>query len=196
VSEEFIGAAALTGRYVLALVFLAAAIPKLAARRDFERAVSNYRLLPGPLVGVVASWLPRFEILCSLALLLGVAVTPVAALLAFVLLGFSIAIAINLSRGRRLACGCFSNIAPRTIGWSHVVGDLGLAALAVVVAVADPGVLTVVGSGAANAPALTSGDGVAAFTLATLLVLGFLLVTALVSLRSTTHAFRAEERPA
>ena len=41
-SEELIGAAALTSRYVVGLVFLTAALPKLFARRQFRQAVSNY----------------------------------------------------------------------------------------------------------------------------------------------------------
>lgn len=32
--EEFIGAAALVGRYVLAFVFLATAVPKMLARKE------------------------------------------------------------------------------------------------------------------------------------------------------------------
>jgi uncharacterized membrane protein YphA (DoxX/SURF4 family) len=194
VSEELIDAAALTGRYVLALVFIAAALPKIAARRDFERAVSNYDLLPASLVPVAASWLPRLEIVFSLALLIGFAVKPIAALCVVLLMGFSLAIAVNLRRGRRFSCGCFSTIAPRTIGWPLVVGDIGLAALAALVALAEPGVLTMGGS---SGSALTRDDGLAALMLAAVLVLGFLLVSTLASLRSTVNArLRVEEQSA
>lgn len=49
-SHELVDAAALTSRFVLAFVFLSAAVPKLFAAHEFERAVANYALLPRPLV--------------------------------------------------------------------------------------------------------------------------------------------------
>ena len=83
---EEIDAAALGLRFVLAFVFLVAAIPKLFGRAAFERAVANYALVPSLLVAIVAAWLPRLELGLAFALFLGVAVVPVAAGAAVLLL--------------------------------------------------------------------------------------------------------------
>ena len=180
------GGAALTGRYVVGLVFLAAALPKLIDRREFQRAVANYALLPRPLVAPMAAWLPRLELTFSLLLLLGVAVTPVAASVAALLLVFSLAVAINLARGKSFSCGCFSTVAPRKIGWGLVSGDLALAGVAVLVAVRDPGVLAL--AGRAGASPLTAGDGVAGLLLATTLVVVYLLASSWISLRAASRS--------
>lgn len=156
-TEELIDAAALIFRFVLAFAFLHAAIPKLVVPRDFERAVENYRLLPPALVHPVAAWLPRVELTCAVALLAGFALAPVAWLVAILLLIFAGAIGLNLARGRVIDCGCFNSTVPRRIGWRLVTGDLVLAGLAVAVALASPGVLTV----AHAAPStLESGDAI------------------------------------
>lgn len=181
-SEVFIGAAALTGRYVLAFVLLTAAVPKLLSRSEFERAVANYALLPYALVTPVAAWLPRIELACALTLLLGIAVSPVAAVAGVLMLAFAVAVATNLLRGRRIDCGCYSSVAPRRIGWWLVAGDLVLAGIAVTVALGDPGILALVVPESSSS--LSSGDGLALMMFAGVLVLGYLLLSSWLSLRS------------
>lgn len=187
-SEELIGAAALTGRYVVGFVFLTAAIPKLFAQRQFAQAVSNYKLLPERLVSPVAAWLPRLELACGVALLLGILVRPVATIAAALLVTFTVGVAVNLRRGRDIECGCSGSVAPRRIGWGLVLGDLVLAALAVAVVVADPGVLTVIGSGTSSDSGLAASEGVAAFLLGGSLVLIYLLISAWNGVRQATRA--------
>lgn len=188
-SEELIGAAALTCRYVVALVLLTAAIPKLVARQEFERAVRNYALLPLPLVRPVAAWLPRLELTCGLALLLGIAVAPVAMASGALLAVFALAVAVNLAGGRRIDCGCYSSVAPRRIGWGLVAGDLALAGMAATAALADPGVLAVFRlETPTTASSLSSEDGVAIGMLAAVLVLGHLVLSSWVGLRRETNA--------
>lgn len=94
--SELVDAAALAFRFGLAFVFLTAAIPKLSASRDFERAVRNYALLPRVVVRPVARWLPRIELLCAVALLLGVAVPVIATAAAVMLTTFASGVAVNL----------------------------------------------------------------------------------------------------
>src|SRR5215211_7230933 len=106
-------AAALFLRFLLAFVFLTAALPKLFARDDFERALRNYELLPRRLVPTVAAWLPRVELACALALFAGFAITFVTAIAAGMLTVFAAAVAVNLARGRIIECGCYSSSAPR-----------------------------------------------------------------------------------
>lgn len=193
-SEELIGAAALTCRYVVGFVFLTAAIPKLLSRREFERAVSNYALLPHALVAPVAAWLPRLELACALALLLGIAVTPVAALSGLLLLAFAVAVAVNLGRGRRIDCGCYSSVAPRQIGWWLVAGDLALTGMAATVALADPSVFELVaGPDSLNASSpisLSSEDALAILIFASILVLAYQLASSWLALRSASRSLR------
>lgn len=189
-SEEAIGAAALTCRYVLALVLLTAAIPKLGNRRELERAIANYKLLRPWLVPTAAVWLPRVELACGLALLGGVAVPVFAGAAALLLALFSLAIAVNLVRGREIDCGCAGSVVPRRVGWGLVAGDLLLAAAAVFVATRDPEVLSVVPFWQPGT-ALEGGDGVAIFVVAVALVLGRLVLVSAGEVRRAERSVRS-----
>lgn len=172
-SEEFIGAAALVGRYGLALIFLAAALPKLLARSEFAEALSNYKLLPGASIEPVARWLPRLELLIALVLLVGIAPRVGAAVAGGLLLSFSAAVGVNLARGRQIECGCSGTVTARRIGWGLVVGDIALAGVALLVAATDPA-----------ASELTTSDTGAALAIAALLVVGYLLASTWRSVRA------------
>jgi uncharacterized membrane protein YphA (DoxX/SURF4 family) len=186
--DEGLEAAALSFRFILAFVFLTAAVPKLSGRREFERAVANYALLPPGVVRPVAAWLPRLELAGAVALLVGIVVVPIAIALCVLLVAFAFAVAINLLRGRLFDCGCFSSVAPRRIGWPLVGADLGLAGMAATVALADPGLLAVTTTDSGSS--LSSTEGLALLTLAGALVLGYLLVSSWLSLRSPMRTFR------
>jgi uncharacterized membrane protein YphA (DoxX/SURF4 family) len=165
-------------RFFLALVFLTSSLPKLAAPDDFRRALRNYQLLPFRLVRPVATWLPRFELALAVALLVGVATPITASLTATALLVFSAAVAVNLARGRRIECGCFSSGSPRKITWLLVARDiaLGLAAIAV----------------AAWPPAMWTGrEAVAVLVAAVFAVLTEQLVTEWIRLRGSVSSVRA-----
>ncbi len=125
-------------RFFLGLVFLTASLPKLAATDDFRRALGNYQLLPFRLVRPVATWLPRLELVLALALLAGLAAPITASIAAAALFVFSTAVGVNLARGRKIECGCFSGPARRQITWPLVLRDLALAVAAVAVAVQPP----------------------------------------------------------
>lgn len=171
-SDELIGAAALTSRYVVAFVLLFAAIPKVADRRVFERAVRNYRLLPERIVPAFAAWLPRTELVIAIALLIGLVASVFALVAALLLLAFASAVATNLIRGREIDCGCRGSVTARRIGWSLVLGDVALAALALFAAVRDPGALAVYSTASATT-SLSAADAFALLALAAVVVLGW-----------------------
>jgi len=185
VSGEFVQTAALTSRYVVALVFVTAAIPKLTDRRELERAIGNYALLPRAVVRPVATWLPRVELTCGIALLLGIAVVLVAVITGVLLLAFAAAVAVNLVRGRAIECGCYGSVAPRKIGWWLVGGNLVLAGVALAVAFGDPGTLALFRIDR-HASSLSDEDAVAALFFAAVLVLAYLTA-------SSWHALRKAE---
>jgi uncharacterized membrane protein YphA (DoxX/SURF4 family) len=182
--DEGFEAAALGFRFILAFVFLNASLSKLFAPAHFALAVRNYRLLPASLNEPVARWLPRLELALALALLLGVAAGIAAGVAALMLVLFAGAVSINLARGREIDCGCLATPSPRTIRWSLVVTDLGLAAMAGVLAVVDPHVLAVLPFGSGAPSSLETGSAIALALLATLLVIGYLIVSGWLSLRS------------
>lgn len=188
-TEELIGAAALTSRYVVAFVFLTAAIPKLVEQREFERAVRNYALVPELTVPAIATWLPRLELVCALALLLGVGVSLFAGIAAVLLLAFAAAIAVNLMRGRSIECGCRGSVASRRIGWGLVAGDIFLAGMAAMAALLAPGTLSLL---AASDTPIGASDGVAFLIVAGVLVVGWLTITSARERASASH--RVETR--
>lgn len=162
--------ASLVCRFLLAFVFIAASIPKLAARAEFARAVENYRLLPRALIAPVARWLPRLELAAGLALLLGVAIAPVSLLVGAMLLVFASAVAWNLLRGRRIDCGCVGTAVPRRISWPLVTRDLVLVGLALTVALRPPHTLTLVASWPVHAVGTASSTDALALLLTSALV--------------------------
>lgn len=115
--------------FFLALVLIAAALPKLRHPDEFQSVVSNYRLLPEFLVAPFARMLPWLELACAIALLM----TPARELAAWIATGlflmFSLALAINVGRGRtHIDCGCVRRPASMSrIGMFHVLRALGLA---------------------------------------------------------------------
>lgn len=182
--------AAIAFRFVLGSVFLLAGLGKLPRRSQFSDVVQSYGLLPGSLVNPVARLLPLVEIVFGGLLLLGLATHVVAGLSALALFAFSIAVGVNLARGRELDCGCFAVGAPRTITWVVLVRNAVLIATAVVVAATRAsstlGLDGVVSSG--NAGAVSDGDALALLFAGTLAVLAMSLFDATTRARIRTAA--------
>jgi uncharacterized membrane protein YphA (DoxX/SURF4 family) len=185
---ETVDATAVTFRFVLAFVFAAAAIPKLAGRREFEHALQNYSLLPSRLVPLVALWLPRLDLVCAAALVVGVFVRPFALGVALLLLSFSIAVAINLARGRRFDCGCQATVAPRSIGWGLVAADLVLAGMAALVATTAVSVLSVDNLVHGTSGSLAARDALALALLAATVTLASQLVSSALRLQGSMRS--------
>jgi len=128
-------------RFLVALLLLCAALPKLLALREFERAVGNYGLIPRRAVRPVARLIPLIELVFGVALLSGLFAAPVAVLTGGLLLGFSLAVSVNLLRGRKIECGCRGTVAPRQIAWRLVLTDVVLAGAILFAASRRPDVL-------------------------------------------------------
>jgi uncharacterized membrane protein YphA (DoxX/SURF4 family) len=170
-------------RFVLAFVLLSSSIPKLAAPAEFARAVRNYRLVPARVNREVAAWLPRLELALALTLLFGVVVRLAAAMAALAFVGFAVAVSINLARGRRIDCGCYSSVSPRAIGWVLVVRNLLLALLAVCLVLLPPGALSVTALWSSQSAPLAVSDGVAVALIAAAVVVAQLLLDEVIRVR-------------
>ena len=119
-------------RWALALVFAAAAFPKILQPAEFALAIFRYQLVPYDLVNLLAVFLPWLELVCALALILGCRWRQGALwLLLLMLIVFTTAIGINLYRGIDIACGCFSvNAAQGHLGWLSLLRNTVLMASA------------------------------------------------------------------
>jgi putative oxidoreductase len=91
----------------LGVFFVAAALPKIADPPSFAHMVYNYRIVPGALIHLMALVMPWIELLCGLALILGIWKDTARTLVAAMLAVFIVAISINLARNNVIDCGCF-----------------------------------------------------------------------------------------
>ena len=91
----------------LGVIFIVAALPKIADPPSFAHMVFNYRILPAGLINITALVMPWVEIFAGLALILGVWTRPARWIVGLLLAVFMIAIAFNLARGNAIDCGCF-----------------------------------------------------------------------------------------
>lgn len=91
----------------LGILFLLAAMHKLAGIPVFEAALSDYQLIPVSLVPFVSRVIPGLELALGLGWLLSYQRLAVAIGSAMLLVIYTAAIAINLLRGRvHIGCGC------------------------------------------------------------------------------------------
>jgi len=94
-------------RCLLAVLFATAAWHKASDLRRFAATLEAYRLLPPWLGGAAARALPVAEVAVAVSLLLPLYRWAALGAVAMLVL-YSVAIAINLARGRReIDCGCF-----------------------------------------------------------------------------------------
>ena len=125
----------LVARLLLAAVFVAAAGAKLLDVSGTRQSVSDFGV-PTPFAGLVGALLPWVELAAAVLL-----VVPATAwwggLLALVLLAaFTVAISVNLGRGRAPACRCFGQLAASPVSRLTVLRNVVLAVPALVVVLA------------------------------------------------------------
>ena len=91
----------------LGVIFAAAALPKIVDPPSFAHMIYNYKLVPAALNNLMALVMPWIELLCGVALVLGIWRGTARTIIGVLLLTFIIAIGINLVRGNAIDCGCF-----------------------------------------------------------------------------------------
>ncbi len=95
-------------RIILGAVFLFSCAGKIADPAGFAAIVTNYQLLPPPLVTTTAVVFPWIEAVCGLALVFGRFEKGAALLVSLMMVVFTGLILYNSYRGLNIACGCFS----------------------------------------------------------------------------------------
>src|SRR4051794_11025048 len=126
-------------RFLLAGVFAAAGLAKLADREGSRRAVEEFGVPRRP-AWLIGSVLPFAELATAGALLPPVSATWGAIAAVGLLLSFSAAIAFNLARGRTPECRCFGQVHSAPVSWRMVARNVALAVAAAAV-VAGEGVV-------------------------------------------------------
>lgn len=103
----------------IAVLFATAAIPKILSPAEFAEVVWGYSLLPDQVVNIAAIYLPWLELVCAICLLLAPRSRQAAyALLATLMLLFTVATAFNLLRGISTPCGCFGSSDSPATWWT------------------------------------------------------------------------------
>jgi peroxiredoxin len=135
------GVALLVARVILAVVFGAAGVAKLADREGSRRALNGFGV-PESLAAPLAWALPVLEVIIALALIPLDTAWMGAIGAAGLLLIFAVAIGLNVARGNSPDCHCFGKLHSEPVSWSVFVRNIVLAAVAgliVVLGKEDPG---------------------------------------------------------
>jgi uncharacterized membrane protein YphA (DoxX/SURF4 family) len=112
-------------RLLIGGIFLWAGAEKILTPFDFSVAIYNYRLFPGPLIGLAAAILPWVEAIAGLCLLTGLNTKGAAAITSLLLLVFVGLIVISAARGLDIDCGCFGGV-ERRVGLQAILEDAAL----------------------------------------------------------------------
>lgn len=128
-------------RIIIGVVLIVAGSQKIGDFQVFAKDISNYRLLPESLTGLVASTVPWFELLVGGLLVVGWQTQTAAFSAVFLFLGFEIFVLSALARGLDVECGCFTGAS--RVSWLHAGSDLILLGIAVLLFFRGPGRLAV-----------------------------------------------------
>lgn len=119
-------------RIMLALVFIFAALGKIANQQELADAVAAFKLLPITWTNVFAIILPWVELTVGLALLSGCQLRQAAVLAILMNVVFIAAASSAMARGLDIQCGCFTlSKAHSSVGWALITRDVLFVVLAV-----------------------------------------------------------------
>jgi putative oxidoreductase len=104
-------------------VFIYASMYKINYPGEFAETIAGYQLVPYWAVSLMALVMPWTELVSGVLLILGVRTRSSAAVIAGMLVIFSLAILITLLRGIPIGCGCFTSV-EEPLGWSTLGRDL------------------------------------------------------------------------
>lgn len=128
-------------RVGLGIMLVAAGALKVGHANEFAAHITGFQLLPKAIVAPLALLLPFLELMVGAYLIAGLFTRFAAWFTAAEMAVFSGAIASAVVRGIHTSCGCFGPSDQTTTSWPEAARDLGLAALAVFVALRAPGAL-------------------------------------------------------
>lgn len=126
-------------RLILGISFITASIHKIADPSAFAHIIYGYGLFPNDLINLIAIAVPFLELFCGLLLVTGVYQGGAALMINVMLVGFIMAISINLIRGYDFDCGCFTSGASgeNSDPFSLLLRDYLLLGMGIIVMTAD-----------------------------------------------------------
>lgn len=124
-------------RVTLGIVFIVAAVLKLADVAALAEEVANYRVVPAAVVPYFVCALLGTELTAGAALVTGVKSRAAALLASVMLASFIVAIAQALVRGIDTRCGCFGGT--EMASWATVGRDAALLLMSSLVLTVGPG---------------------------------------------------------
>ena len=116
--------------WLLGGLFLWACSLKILDPKEFATSVANYRLVPYPLINLVAITVPWVEVVAGLFLVLQRWVRASALVMTGMTAAFFVFIVSALARGLNIECGCFGTVGGHNIGLSNLVIDSAMLAMA------------------------------------------------------------------
>lgn len=130
-------------RLVLGVVFLVSSISKAGKPRRFTAIIAAFRLMPRAWVHAITFILIGVEFVVAVLLIIGWQSRVIAVLCGLLLIVFTIAVIINLLRGRTdLECGCFGAWHTQKLNIKLVSRNFAFLAMASCVALWGGGSLT------------------------------------------------------
>ena len=122
---------------VAGLIFLAAALPKIADLAEFAGSVHNFHLepfIPMAATNVLAMTIPWVELVAGLALVVGVRPRAGAFVYTALLAVFTIGVIAAMARGLSFDCGCFGKAGAGPVGARKLAENFGMMAIGVIAA--------------------------------------------------------------
>src|SRR6266700_5584452 len=110
-------------------IFIYAGAMKIFDPTGFANDIDNYKILPWPLTIRLAFYLPWLEILCGLAVILGLLYRGALLVLTVLISIFIIASVIAKARGLDITCGCFGHASKYLSFFGHLALDFVLLAV-------------------------------------------------------------------
>lgn len=113
-------------------IFAWAGLAKIGNLAGFAAQIHNFRILPLAAENLAAIALPWIEIVVAVTLLLGVRSRDGARTALALLVLFTLAVLLAVTRGLDIECGCFGTADATKVGWLKVGEDLVLVAIATI----------------------------------------------------------------
>jgi len=113
-------------------IFIYAGVIKGMDPVGFANDIDNYKILPWPLTVRLAFYLPWLEILCGLAMTLGLFYRGGLLILTALISIFIMASVIAKARGLDITCGCFGHASKNWSFASHLALDFAILGMLVV----------------------------------------------------------------
>lgn len=135
--------AVLAARWGLGGLLIVSGALKAGHAAELAAAIAGFRLLPAAVVGPMAVALPYLEIFLGLYLVAGLFTRAAAWVAVVQFVAYAGAIASAVVRHIPANCGCFGPQDAAPADWLHVAFDLGLALVALCIALYAPGALAV-----------------------------------------------------